>query len=113
MATPSDDRLVRDTLQRYRSAYELLNARSAQEVWPTVDEPALARAFDGLESQSLTFDDCNVELDGAVATATCRGSAKYTPRTGSRESHVESRVWSFTLSRMSRGWQIDSARVAR
>ncbi|HEX4347707.1 MAG TPA: hypothetical protein VHZ73_09050 [Vicinamibacterales bacterium] len=109
----SDERLVRDTLQRYRSAYEGLNAKSAQDVWPTVDEPALARAFEGLESQSLTFEDCAIQLHGVLATATCRGSARYTPRTGSRESHVEPRVWNFALSRLNAVWQIDSARVDR
>lgn len=109
----NDDQLVRDTLGRYREAYARLNAKSAQEVWPGVDEPALARAFDGLESQSLTFDDCKVDLFGAIATATCRGSARYTPKVGAREPHVESRVWNFTLHKAESGWQIDAARADR
>jgi hypothetical protein len=109
----SDDRLVRDTLQRYRLAYEGLNARSAREVWPAVDEPALERAFEGLASQTLTFNECAVQLHGAVATARCRGSATYTPRIGNRETHVEPRVWNFTLRKVDAGWQIDAARVAR
>ena len=112
-SAPSEDWLVRNTLQRYRSAYEGLDAKSAQQVWPTVDEPALARAFDGLESQSLTFDDCAIELHGVLATATCRGSTSYTPRTGSREPRVEPRVWNFTLAKIRADWQIESARVAR
>ena len=55
-----DDELIKQTLQRYRSAYEGLDAQSAHAVWPAVNEVALARAFDGLESQSLTFDACDV-----------------------------------------------------
>ena len=110
---PSDDRLVRDTLQRYRVAYEGLNAESAKAVWPGVDQPALARAFDGLESQSLTFDDCAINVDGLTATAVCRGSARYVPKEGSREPHVEARVWNFTLRKTDARWQIDTARVGR
>jgi hypothetical protein len=110
---PTDERLVRDTLQRYRVAYEGLNAKSAHAVWPGVDEPALARAFEGLLSQTLTFDDCAVDLNGVIATATCRGSARYTPKDGNREPRSESRVWNFTLHKTSDQWQIDSARVSR
>src|SRR5438105_4754051 len=43
----TDDQLIRVVLQRYRVAYEELNARSAQAVWPTVDVAALGRAFQG------------------------------------------------------------------
>jgi hypothetical protein len=109
----SDDRLVRDTLQRYRVAYDDLDARSAQTVWPTVDEPALARAFEGLASQRLTFDDCVVDVAGAIATATCRGSASYVPREGTREARSEPRVWNFTLRKVGVRWEIDAARVGR
>src|SRR5206468_9310976 len=90
---PSDDQLVRTALQRYRVAYEELDARSAQAVWPSVDAAALNRAFGGLQSQRLNFDDCDVRLQGGVATATCRGSARYVPRVGSRETRVEPHVW--------------------
>ncbi|HUR34918.1 MAG TPA: hypothetical protein VM032_14045, partial [Vicinamibacterales bacterium] len=37
---PRDEDLVRQTLQRYRAAYDSLDARSAQAVWPAVDEGA-------------------------------------------------------------------------
>src|SRR5262249_4127091 len=51
---PPDDTLVRRTLQQYKTAYDALDARSARAVWPVVNERALARAFDGLQSQNLT-----------------------------------------------------------
>lgn len=109
-----DDRaLVRQTLQRYRSAYEGLDAGSAQAVWPAVNQAALARAFDGLESQTLTFDACDVRVRGDAATATCRGSARYVPKIGSREPRVEPRVWNFTLHKDLDDWKIDSARAER
>src|SRR5262249_13876836 len=51
-----DDGQVRKALLQYKNAYEALDARSARAVWPVVNERALARAFDGLESQHLMFD---------------------------------------------------------
>jgi hypothetical protein len=112
-AAVPDEQLVRETLQRYRAAYETLDVNGAREVWPAVNESALARAFDGLQSQRLTFDDCNVELSGPAARAECHGSARYVPKVGSREPRVESRVWNFTLRKSGEAWHIETARAAR
>jgi hypothetical protein len=110
---PDDSGLVKQVLQRYRSAYEGLDARSAQAVWPAVNEAALARAFDGLESQSLSFEACEVRVRGEAATAICHGSARYVPKIGNRDPRVEPRVWSFTLHKIGSDWKIDSARAER
>ncbi|MCU1381405.1 MAG: hypothetical protein JWL71_102, partial [Acidobacteria bacterium] len=110
---PDDNVLVKQVLQRYRTAYEGLDAQSAQAVWPAVNEAALARAFDGLESQSLTFDACDVRLRGEAATATCHGSARYVTKIGSRDPRIEPRVWNFTLRKAGSDWKIDSARAER
>jgi tetratricopeptide (TPR) repeat protein len=111
--SPDDSLLVKATLQRYRVAYEGLDARSAQAVWPAVNQAALARAFDGLESQSLTFDACEVRVRGEVATAICQGSARYVPKIGSREPRTEPRVWNFSLHKAGGDWKIESARAER
>ena len=108
-----DNLLVKQVLQRYRTAYEGLDAQSAQAVWPAVNQAALARAFDGLASQTLTFDACDVRLLGEVATATCHGSARYVTKVGSRDPRVEPRVWSFTLHKAGSDWTIDKARAER
>ena len=105
--------MVKQTLQRYRVAYEGLDARSAQAVWPAVNQAALARAFDGLASQSLTFDACDVRVRGELATATCQGSARYVPKIGSREPRTERRVWNFSLHKAGDDWKIESARAER
>jgi len=110
---PRDEDLVRRTLQQYRAAYESLDAHSAQVVWPRVDEPALQRAFSGLESQRLTFDDCDVQVRGATGLATCRGTMLYVPKVGSRDPRREPRVWTFDLRKVGENWQIDNARTAR
>jgi hypothetical protein len=111
--TVDEKTLVTQVLQRYRSAYERLDAHLAQAVWPEVNAAALARAFDGLQSQSLTFDACDVELRGDRAAATCRGSARYVPKVGRPEARVEPRVWSFDLRRTGTDWKIQTARAER
>jgi hypothetical protein len=105
--------LVQKALQRYRVAYEELDAQSAQAVWPAVNQAALARAFDGLDSQTLTFDACDIRVSGDAATATCQGSARYVPKVGSREPRVEPRVWNFTLRKNGGEWKIENARAER
>ena len=110
---PRDEDLVRRTLQQYRAAYESLDARSAQAVWPRVDEAALQRAFSGLELQRLTFDDCDVQVRGTTGLATCRGTMLYVPKVGSRDPRREARVWTFDLRKVGENWQIDNARTAR
>jgi hypothetical protein len=112
-ARKDEEALVQQVLQRYRSAYDGLDARSARDVWPAVNQAALARAFDGLESQNLTFDACNVQLQGEVATATCRGSARYVPKVGSRSPRTEPRVWNFALRKNGTDWKIETARAER
>jgi hypothetical protein len=109
----NDEGDVKQVLQRYRSAYEGLDARLASVVWPAVNEAALARAFGGLSSQTLTFDECDVQLRGEAALATCHGSARYVPKVGSREPRIEPRTWSFTLRKAGADWKIESARAER
>lgn len=108
-----DDDLVREALQQYRLAYDQLDVRSAQAVWPSVDSAALQRAFDGLESQRLTFDDCQVQVRGASGEVVCRGSARYVPKIGSREPRVEPRIWRFGMRKSGNSWQIATARAER
>ena len=112
-AVVNDEVQIKQALQRYRSAYDGLDARLARTVYPAVNEAALARAFDSLESQSLTFDACDVELHGDGATAVCRGSARYVPKIGSREPRTEPRSWTFALRKNGADWKIESARAER
>jgi len=110
---PDDVQLVKDVLQRYRSAYQDLNAERAHAILPEVNDQALQRAFQALESQTLTFDACDVQLRGSSATATCRGTTQYVPKFGSREPRIEPRIWNFRLQKSGETWQIASARTER
>lgn len=106
---PTDTGAIEGTLRRYADAYARLDAAAARAVWPTVDQRALARAFEGLESQGIVFEHCDVAVAGDDATAACAGRARYVPKVGSREPLVERRQWTFRLRRADAGWQITQA----
>jgi hypothetical protein len=108
-----DSSLIRETLERYRRAYNGLDARLAHAVYPGVDLTALERAFNDLRSQSLQFDTCSLEVRGVSARATCRGSARYVAKIGSREPRAERRIWTFRLDKDDRDWKIASAWAER
>ena len=105
-ATVVDERAaVRAILSRYESAYSRLDAAGAAAVWPGVDRRALARAFDGLDSQRVTLDSCDVGVTGSTARARCAGSATWTPKVGGG-TRTQVRSWTFDLRRADGGWQI-------
>lgn len=109
----SDESSVADVLRRYAQAYGELDARAAREVWPSVDARALARAFDNLRSQNLSFEECQIDILGTTANATCRGLASYVGRVGGGEKHTEPRAWQFELVRDRDGWKIKHAEAHR
>lgn len=104
--TPRD--AVEDIVARYRLAFSALDAAAAKAVWPTVDERSLARAFRQLESQELTFAECQTEMasTGTQGKVTCRGSVRFVPRIGGRAERVELRRWEFVVSRFASEWRL-------
>ena len=104
---------VRAVLQKYQNAYERLDAGMVHAVWPGVNEAALSRAFDGLESQALDLKACYIQLRGATADVLCTGSTRYVPKVGSREPRVEPLAWNFTLRKKANDWEIETARAER
>lgn len=101
---------VRRAIERYRAAYQQLDAAAARAVWPGVDEDALARAFGSLTAQEIWFNDCAITVLGETADATCTGSARIVPKVGGG-SQSTSRTWRFTLRQAGEGWQIARATV--
>jgi hypothetical protein len=99
------DVAVRRTLARYEAAYSNLDVSAARAVWPTVDQRALARAFDGLASQRISLNDCDVVVTGATARATCSGAATWTAKVGGQQG-TQARRWSFELKDAGGSWQI-------
>jgi hypothetical protein len=72
-----------------------------------VDERALARAFAGLRSQNLRFDECRTRLvTDREARVTCQGTATFITSIGSREPRTVKREWIFALRRGGDDWAI-------
>ncbi len=109
VARPEDG--IVSALSLYQSAYQRLDASAAQRVWPSVNEAALARAFQNLESQDLSLSDCRFEVNGTQAQATCSGTARYVRRVGSKVAQQEQRQWLFRLSKDASTWKIDSVQT--
>ena len=110
--TPSADNvLVQRTLDRYATAYSRLDAYAAQQVWPSVNREALARAFGDLSLQHVSLGNCQIDVHGQAAHAACAGTATWAPKVGGREPKTEARNWRFELAKAGTAWQIVSARV--
>jgi len=110
-AIPDEQPAVRSALYKYQAAYHALDASAAKRIWPAVDERALARAFSGLESQTMTFDSCTINVDTDRAHASCTGHTHYVGRVGNRTGQIQSRDWTFQLSKAGDEWRIDSVRT--
>jgi hypothetical protein len=98
-------------LNRYRSAYNALNAGAAKAVWPSVDVKALGRAFDRLESQEVDFAGCQISVTGVRATAACNGNARFVPKVGNKTPRREPRTWTFEMRKANQQWTIDKVNV--
>jgi hypothetical protein len=100
---------IAELLKRFQLAYQQLDANAATALWPTVNKRALARAFDGLKSQNLELNRCDLSVNGVAGEAECRGTTTYVPRVGSQYARTESRQWTFQLRKNGSGWVITSA----
>jgi hypothetical protein len=107
----SDNTRVAQVLNQYARAYERLDPTAARAVWPTVDERALTRAFASLESQDVSFDRCDIDVKGNVASASCRGTASYVGKIGNRQPRTEARQWNFELKLHGDDWKIEKAQA--
>jgi hypothetical protein len=113
VAPRSDNSRVAQVLNQYARAFDRLDPGAARAVWPTVDERALARAFASLESQDVSFSYCDIDIKGAQASASCRGTASYVGKVGNRQARTEPRQWNFELKLHGDDWKIEKAVASR
>jgi hypothetical protein len=111
LALRANNERVAQVLNRYVRAYGNLDPRAARAVWPSVDERALSRAFASLESQDVSFDNCDIDVKGDTASASCRGRASYVGKVGNKQPRTEAREWNFELTRQGDDWKIAKADV--
>jgi hypothetical protein len=105
-----DEDKIRAVLGQYASAYSRLDAAAASAIFPGIDRRALARAFDGLSSQTVSLGACDVRVAIETAIVDCAGTATWTPKIGGG-SRTEPRRWQFRLRDLSGDWQIVAAKV--
>jgi len=99
---------IESVLDRYASAFNMLDARGAKAVWPGVNERNLARAFESLEEQRFDLGECDITVTPPRATASCQGTASYLPKVGNRKMRAEKRRWTFRLQASGQEWSIES-----
>ena len=103
---------IRDVLGRYRNAFNTLDSKAAQQVWPSVNQRTLERAFGQLLEQNVSFDTCTIHVNAVLAQANCSGTTRFVPRVGKRSGQVEPRQWSFSLRKADSGaWQIQEVQT--
>lgn len=93
-------------LHQYEAAYHRLDAEAAAALWPSVDRPALTRAFARLRMQSLEFGNCTVAVSEGDATAQCVGVLRYAQRIGDPTPKAEHHVWTIEFVRGAEAWTI-------
>jgi hypothetical protein len=101
-----DTNAIQATLSRYRDAYTALDAGAAHQVWPTVNQRTLQKAFERLKQQQVSFDRCRIDVGDARAQAVCNGTQRYVPRIGSSTPQVDQRQWTFNLVKVRDEWLI-------
>jgi hypothetical protein len=103
---------IQDLLGRYRTAFGDLNVAGVRQVWPSVNQRSLERAFRQLEGQDLFFFSCTIGFAGRGAEAACVGSSTFIPTVGNRSPQPGPSQWNFKLSKTSAGqWIIDEAQA--
>ena len=102
---PSAEPALRETLDRYVSALESLDADAVKKVQPSIDADGLKRAFGEMRSLDVEIDNIRVlSADRTSARVSCRVTQTLTPKAGSRQKSTVTRV--LRLRRQDTGWVI-------
>jgi hypothetical protein len=104
---PSETPAVLEAVRRYAEAWNRLDARATQAIWPSADRAQLVERFTAIREQRLTLSGCSTSVDGARATVSCLGTLRYRPRLGDHTTRVQQGPWWFGLDRSSGAWLID------
>ena len=98
---------IRSLLVRYEDAYDRRDVAAAAALWPSLDRPALARAFAGLAGQDVDFDRCDIDATAVRGSAVCVGTVRYRPSVGNGAERSDRITWTFDLARSGEDWRID------
>jgi hypothetical protein len=105
--TSAAETSVRDTLQRYSTALESLDANAVKKVQPSMSVENLAKAFKDMRELKVAIDEVRVlSVDGAAARVSCRVTQTLTPKVGSKRTTAVTRV--LRLRRTADLWVVDA-----
>lgn len=107
----ADFNAVREAIGRYQAAYSRKDIGAMALVWPSIDVAGVARAFENVDRQALTFSDCRVTTVGKFATAVCPGQVRYVGRVGGRRMQERHGTWTIALERNGDAWQFTRLNV--
>jgi hypothetical protein len=102
----NDERAVRATLSAYTAAYSNLDVDGVRRVFPSVNEPALRRAFGTLRSQQVEIQGEQMAVAGDTATVSCTLVASAVGQVGSGAPQRDSRRVVFNLVKRNGTWVI-------
>ena len=105
-AAPRDEPAIYATLRSYAAAYSDLDAGAVRRVFPSVNEPALRRAFGGLRSQQVEIEGEQLALNGETATVSCTLVTLAVGQVGAATPRRDSRRVTFTLAKRDGVWVI-------
>lgn len=102
----SEEGAVRATLTAYAAAYSGLDVDGVKRVYPSVNEPALRRAFGALRSQQVSIQGEQMAVAGDTATVSCTVVATAVGQVGSPAPQRDSRRVVFNLVKRNGTWVI-------
>jgi hypothetical protein len=101
-----DNARIRAVLEAFRVANERLDLGAIAALWPNADTRALTQVFSTIARQRISFDRCDIQLAGALATARCNGTIEYALRESDVPPQSRGMSWSFVLDKASGEWRV-------
>jgi hypothetical protein len=101
-----DKEAIDRVLGTYQQSYSALDAAMVSTIWVGLDTRGLQRAFDGLDSQRMSFEHCDVTVEDDKARASCTGVLDYVRKIGQTNPLQKRLLWNFDLQRTDDRWLI-------
>lgn len=101
-----DKAAIDRVLGTYQESYSALDAKMVSTIWRGLDTRGLQRAFDGLNSQRMSFEHCDVIVEDDKARASCTGVLDYVRKIGQSNPLQKRLSWNFDLQRADDRWLI-------
>ena len=106
----NEESAIRETLQRYRAAYEGLSPDAVKTVYPAINVAGLAGVFKDYVSLKMTIDIEKVQIAQDGRTATVTASVTNIPIVKVGKATTSQRKTTYVLRKTGTSWSIESIR---